>query len=182
MIKLPFTIKSLCLFIVFLSMMSVLGIQKSFSQTKPAWTPETEKEVYTLLYDQSQQLLVKDEQRKAWAECAVQHLKVALPQGMGSVPQDSISRLAQSIGASCTLTIKDALFTWSPLMIQTIKQQLAARPELQNMTADIKAQLADCLLVKYQKQFPNGFTIAMIGSAAEKYVKECMAEINTKKP
>jgi hypothetical protein len=182
MTKLATSLKSTRLILAFTLLLSGWSSQRAFSQTLPAWTPEVEKQVYTLLYDQSEQLLVKDDQRKEWANCAVQKLKAALPQGMDSVTQDSISRLAQSIGASCIQTVSNAMFKWSPMMVQSIKQKVLSRPELNAIKEEQRAAVIDCLVAKLQKEFPDGFTIALIEGAAAKYAKDCVAEISAKKP
>jgi hypothetical protein len=176
-------LKSVCFSIAFAFVFMLLGSLKTLAQaTAAGWSASDEKDLYEILYNSSKQLLKEDAQRQEWANCSVSKLKAALPNGIGSVPQDSITRLANKIGFSCVQSLKNPVYLWSPMLVERIKLTVLNKPEMRIYRDDVKSQLVDCLMAKLQKQFSDGFTDELIKQQAEKMSKDCIAEISPKKP
>ncbi|GAB2706180.1 hypothetical protein GCM10027037_35460 [Mucilaginibacter koreensis] len=168
---------------IFAFLFALINISNVSAQSTAAgWSAADEKELYTILFNSSKQLLKEDAQRQEWANCSVAKLKIALPKGISSVSQDSVFKLANQIGASCVQSIKNPVYLWSPMLVERIKLTVLNRPEMQIYKDEVKSQLVDCLLAKLQKQFPDGFTDELIKQQAEKLSKDCIAEISLKKP
>src|SRR5579862_7436648 len=92
-----------------------LNILFCFSQTvttqKIVWTKEYEENIYNQVYNTMSLSFPNDSLRKQFSACIIEKLKKTLPEGLQSIPTDSLNRLANRIGGACRTELNSIYLT-----------------------------------------------------------------------
>ena len=153
---------------------------KLYSQTsKPkVWTKKFEQEVYNSMYKVADSLFTDEGQKRDYSRYAVEKLKLAFPNGVDNVPEDSIKKVMYRIGVSYgkhskSLTLKK----WTPEYEAIIKRDLFYNPALNGLTDKTKKLFCDCYVTELKIIYPNGVSDKVPKDTQEKLAKTCIAKI-----
>lgn len=153
------------------------------AQTKPAWTPEYEQAVYTGIYSSVKNAVPDDEQRKKLVLYVVARLKKELPNGLESIPADSLHKLSMKIGADYASMNPGAFSSaaprkvaWSPEIERLIRRGMNETAEKAGVK--LNDQFCDCAIAQLKKLYPDSLVTPTSPEVNTKIAADCAKELH----
>jgi len=168
-------------FLFWLIPLYVLGyiIVKPDGKPYSIWTPSYEKLVRDKILEKISLVIKSQSQREEYTACYLSKLKTTLPDGLTSVPTDSLPRIYNIIDRECISTIKDlVLNSWNPQMLAILKNGLLKNEGIAVLTAEQKDKFCDCYLDEVQVFFPNGLVGKIDNALQLKLENKCIKQLN----
>jgi hypothetical protein len=169
---------------LFLALIALLTFSVCKAQQQPnpkVWTPEYEKAAKDTLYAQFKATFPNDDQRKQFTDCFVAKLKTMLPNGMESVPADSLYAVSRTAGKLCAQEMKSVkmFVSWTP------QNEAAFRTSLLSAMSTIEEsrrnKLCDCFISELKLKDPKGFISPMPKALQDSIAAVCMKRVPAKK-
>jgi hypothetical protein len=141
------------------------------------WTKEYENKLYKQIDDAAKSRIPDDNKRSELVVYTLKRLKQELPNGLESVPNDSLQKVSANIGAEYGFTHKYATIgvrsyvKWSPKVEQAIKDYISS-------TNPKDKSLCDCVITKIKKAYPDSLAVPFDRELMVKFMNECRAGTN----
>ena len=157
---------------------------KSQNNSKLVWTEKYESKIYKQVDDGVRPRLPDESRRRQFVSYIINRLKSELPNGVESIPIDSLSRLSMRIGKEYGLShatgqndsgLVPTAVPWSKELEQTCREGF-----LRGMTPEeLKDgnKLCDCVLIKLKKIYPDSVIIPFPKDVILKVANDCHNEI-----
>ena len=169
---------------IFLALIALLTFSVCKAQQRPnskVWTPEYEKAAKDTLYAQFKATFPNEDQRKQFTDCFVAKLEIMLPNGMESVPSDSLYAVSRTAGKLCAQEMKGIkmLVSWTPQNEATIRTSLLSM--MSTIEESRRNKLCDCFISELKLKDPKGFISPMPKALRDSIAAVCMKRIPAKK-
>jgi hypothetical protein len=100
-----------------------------------------------------------------------------LPDGLSSIPPDSLNKLVNKIGIECKRDLNVAVLTkWSPEFETLFRKNLYNQLK-KSLSEEIKKQLVDCFISKYKKIYAHGVPKEIPIDVENKVLGACYLEL-----
>ncbi|MES2379086.1 MAG: hypothetical protein V4553_21020 [Bacteroidota bacterium] len=145
---------------------------------KSVWTKEYENKLYKQIDDAAKSRIPDDNKRSELVVYTLKRLKQELPNGLESVPNDSLQKVSANIGAEYGFTHKystigvKSYIKWTPKVEEAIKGYI-----LKDKPKD-GDKLYGCVITKIKKVYPDSVVIPFQRSLITKFTTECSSETN----
>lgn len=169
---------------ILLTLIALLTFSVCNAQQKPnpkVWTPEYERAAKDTLYAQFKATFPNDDQRKQFTDCFVVKLKALLPNGMESVPPDSLYAVSRTAGKQCAQEMKGVKMyvSWTPQNEEAIRNSLLS--VMSTIVESRRNKLCDCFIFELKLKDPKGFISPMSKALQDSISAICMKRIPAKK-
>lgn len=152
------------------------------AQDKPVWTAEYEQAVYTGINTSVKNSVPDDAQRQKLVTYVVARLKKALPDGLQSIPADSLHKLSMKIGADYAAINPDAFksaitrkVAWSPEVENLIRRGM--NETAQKAGIKLNDQFCDCAIARLKKIYPDSLVTPTSPEMNTQVARECAKEL-----
>jgi len=165
-----------------LIILSTFSVCKAQQQPNPkVWTAEYEKAMNDTLYAQFKATFPNDAQRKQFTDCFVAKAKTMLPNGMESVPPDSLYAVSRTIGKLCAQEMKGAKMyvSWAPESEAAFKSTLMTA--MSSIEESRRNKLCDCFISELKLKDPKGFSSPIPKARQDSIIDICVKRIPAKK-
>lgn len=129
--------------------------EEATSRAFGQWNDATEKQIYSMYYEQAARANVSDSVRAKYAACCVDKIKAMFPNGLSGV-NDIIKIKAMKIDADCAESVGRDLKAWTPAVVKQLKLKFYTFTEVKLLPKGARAGFVDCLTDKVITKFPNG--------------------------
>lgn len=169
--------------LLFKTILSGFIILSLFSKTALAqsiWTKGYEETVYNQIYNSVNLNFPSDSVKKQFSNCLVQKLKSTLPDGLASIPSDTLNKLVNKMALACRTELNTAFSTkWSPEFEKVFRDYLYNRLK-KTLPENIKNKLCDCFITQYKIIYPNGMPKEVPLDVENKVLGICYIKIEEK--
>lgn len=156
---------------------------KSLAQqsTTSVWTVKYKTMVYNMLYKQADSLYKYDSDKKAFADCGLKKLIIALPKGLNNDPKINFREVGSVIGKSCALEIKGTpkskyLWVWSPETEASFKNVLM-NSDLKAVSEPLRSKVCNCIVQKMKEMYPSGVPNPFPTETVSKITEICTSDL-----
>lgn len=160
---------------------------RSFAQTK-VWTKEYEQRLYSQCDAEAKQRLSDEKLRNEFVTYMIKRFKEELPNGLASVPRDSLMRLAAKVGKEkwhtalakdVTNELKPSLRPWNKYLEQALWEAL-----FKNLKEEDKPHgkfLCDCTVLEMKKIYPDSVMIPIPKEKLQQASDICYGKLDASK-
>jgi hypothetical protein len=169
------------------SLLAILVLVVSFSACKSpgksVWTAEYEKGVYNQLDNVMKPRFKDDNKRKDLVSFTVKRLKAELPDGLASVPADSLNKISSKIGQEYAVAhvkdgggnLKPTSVPWSPSVEQGLRDAILKVWQKNDLANGNK--FCDCVIAKLKTAHPQGIVIPIPHDEMLQVATECQKQV-----
>jgi hypothetical protein len=142
------------------------------------WTLSYEHKIYADLYRSIAPIVPDTAQRRQLALYMVKRYKVLLPNGIGSVPKDSLIKISKKISEEFSRVnlIKQRLkitIPWTPKLEQALRASIAMSTILLHSDSVTKNRYCDCAIAHIKKIKPDSLQVPIPDSVFKQAVAPC---------
>ena len=140
-----------------LGYLTVKLTHRDSSTSEKPWSKTYEANIYNIVYKTADTLFQDETSKKQFASCSIRKLKSDYPNGLESIPKDSLRIVYYKVGESCVADITNPVFKkWTPGYEKILKAELMQIENFKNVKEEVKAQFCDCYIQKLKEMYPNG--------------------------
>ncbi|MEB0277195.1 hypothetical protein [Mucilaginibacter sp. 10B2] len=149
----------------------------STTPEKP-WSQTYEANIYDIIYKTADTLFQDEASKKQFTTCSISKLKSTYPNGLESIPKDSLRNVYYRVGESCATGITNPVFkAWTTEYEKILKAQLMQNENFKDVKEEVKAQFCDCYVQKLKAMYPNGIKGKIPEDVQNRLSKDCADQI-----
>lgn len=142
------------------------------------WNVEYTKSVHDTLNSLFKPTFTNANQREEAIGCIINKLKVATPNGLEGLSQDSIYKLSYKFGRDCGSSIKnvEATIKWAKDGEDEFRKGFLKSLPDKRISLSVKNKLCDCVITELKTRYPDGLRLPLPNGLMDSVTTICVSQ------
>lgn len=150
----------------------ILGVVKWVVLKPKGWNAANTKEFYDGFYQGAGNISGDVRQRKDMAKCFVDKIMVLYPEGVETIPADTLKKVVERVGMECAETV--TRLSWTPVIEKAFLRKFSDFEGLKGYSEEKKTNYVGCLLAKLKEKYPKGLMKEISQGEMDSLYADCL--------